>query len=65
MNTIIRDRFMDAIKKNQTLDQVKAANLVRDFEGRYGAAQGFWTTNTFVETVYNSLKTPPAQQTAR
>jgi cyclase len=56
MNTIIRDRFADAIKKGQTLDQIKAANLVRDYEGRYGAKEGFWTTNSFVEAVYNSLK---------
>jgi glyoxylase-like metal-dependent hydrolase (beta-lactamase superfamily II) len=64
MNTIIRDRFQDAIKKGQTLEQVKAANLVRDYEGRWGAKEGFWTTNSFVEAVYNSLKTPPAR-TAR
>jgi len=56
MNTIIRDRFADAIKKGQTLEQVKAANLVRDYEGRYGAKEGFWTTTGFVEAVYNSLK---------
>ena len=61
MNTIIRDRFADAIKKGQTLEQVKAANLVRDYL-RYGANEGFWTTNSFVEAVYNSLKpaAPPA-----
>lgn len=65
MNTIIRDRFQDAIKKGQTLEQVKAANLVRDYEGRYGATSGFWTTNQFVEAVYNSLKTPPAKTSQR
>ncbi len=64
MNTIIRDRFQDAIKKGQTLEQVKAANLVSDYEGRWGAKEGFWTTNGFVEAVYNSLKTPAAR-TAR
>jgi hypothetical protein len=65
MNTIIRDRFQDAIKKGQTLDQVKAARLVRDYEGRYGAADGFWTTTNFIEAAYNSLKTPPAAAPAR
>jgi cyclase len=65
MNTIIRDRFQDAIKRGLTLDQVKAENLVRDYEGRYGAAQGFWTTNSFVEAVYNNLKTPAPARTAR
>jgi cyclase len=55
MNTIIRDRFLDAIKKGMTLEQVKAARLVRDYEGRYGASSGFWTTDTFVDAVYRSL----------
>jgi glyoxylase-like metal-dependent hydrolase (beta-lactamase superfamily II) len=55
MMTIIRDRFQDAIARGLTLDQVKAARLVRDYEGRYGATQGFWTTNAFVEAAYRSL----------
>jgi glyoxylase-like metal-dependent hydrolase (beta-lactamase superfamily II) len=59
--TIIRDRIQDAIKKKMTLEQVKAARLVRDYEGRYGATQGFWTTDAFVEAVYKSLTTPPAK----
>jgi cyclase len=58
MNTIIRDRFLDAIKKGMTLEQVKAARLVRDYEGRYGASSGFWTTDNFVEAVYRSLSEP-------
>jgi glyoxylase-like metal-dependent hydrolase (beta-lactamase superfamily II) len=40
MATIIRDRFADAAKRKQTLAQVKTARLVRDYEGRYGAARG-------------------------
>ena len=59
MVTIIRDRFEDAVKKGMTLEQVKAARLVRDYEGRYGATQGFWTTDAFVEAAYKSLSTPP------
>ncbi len=58
--TIIRDRFKDAISKKMTLEQVKAARLVRDYEGRYGATQGFWTTDAFVEAAYKSLSTPAA-----
>ena len=61
MNTIIRDRFKDAIAKGMTLEQVKAARLVRDYEGRYGASSGFWTTDNFVEAVYRSLAQPPAR----
>ncbi len=55
MNTIISDRVKDAIAKGMTLEQVKAARLVRDYEGRYGASTGFWTTDNFVEAVYRSL----------
>jgi glyoxylase-like metal-dependent hydrolase (beta-lactamase superfamily II) len=58
MVTIIRDRLQDAIKKGMTLEQVKAARLVRDYEGRYGAATGFWTTDAFVEAAYRSLSQP-------
>ena len=68
MVTIIRDRFQDAIKKGMTLDQVKAARLVRDYEGRYGATQGFWTTDAFIEAAYRSLsgaKPAAARQSAR
>ena len=60
MSTIIRDRFADAVKKKQTLPQAKAARLVRDYEGRYGATQGFWTTDAFVEAVYKTIAGPVA-----
>jgi cyclase len=61
MVTIIRDRFQDAIKKGMTLEQVKAAGLVKDYEGRWGATTGFWTTNAFVEAAYKSLSQPAAK----
>ena len=63
MTTILRDRFQEAVKKGMTLDQVKAARLVRDYEGRYGASQGFWTTDAFIEAAYRSLA--PAKPAAR
>jgi glyoxylase-like metal-dependent hydrolase (beta-lactamase superfamily II) len=63
--TIIRDRLNDAIKKKMTLEQVKAARLVRDYEGRYGATQGFWTTDAFLEAAYKSLTAPAAETTSR
>jgi cyclase len=55
MLTIIRDRFQDAIKKGQTLEQVKTARLTRDYDGRYGATSGPWTTDMFVDAVYKTL----------
>src|SRR2546425_7632201 len=60
MVTVIRDRFQDSIKKRMTLEQVKAAKLARDYEGRYGATSGFWTTDAFVDAAYKSLVAPPA-----
>ena len=56
MMTIIHDRVKNAIVKGMTLEQVKAAGLVRDYEGRYGAARGTATADAFVETAYRSLK---------
>ena len=44
MNTILRDRFQDAIGRGMTLAQINAARLVSEYEGRYGASTGFWTT---------------------
>jgi cyclase len=56
MVTIVRDRVRAAIAKGQTLDQVKAARPTLDWEPRYGAASGPWTTAQFIEAVYRSLK---------
>jgi glyoxylase-like metal-dependent hydrolase (beta-lactamase superfamily II) len=56
MMTIIRDRIKNAIDKGMTLEQVKAARLVRDYEGRYGAERGAATADALVETAYRSLK---------
>jgi glyoxylase-like metal-dependent hydrolase (beta-lactamase superfamily II) len=55
MVTIVRDRIQDMLKRDMTLDQVKAARPTRDYDPRYGATSGFWTTDAFVEAVYRSL----------
>jgi glyoxylase-like metal-dependent hydrolase (beta-lactamase superfamily II) len=55
MLTIIRDRIQDMIRKGMTLEQVKAARPTRDYDPRYGATTGSWTTDMFVEAVYRSL----------
>src|SRR5687768_4272387 len=55
MVTIIRDRVQAMIDKGMTLDQVKAAPPTADYEPRYGATSGAWTTEMFVEAVYVSL----------
>ena len=56
MLVMIRDRIQSMIKSGMTLDQVKAAKPTLDFDRRYGADTGSWTTNMFIEAVYQSLK---------
>jgi glyoxylase-like metal-dependent hydrolase (beta-lactamase superfamily II) len=55
MLTMIRDRVRDLVGKGMTLEQVKAARPTMDFDGRYGATTGPWTTDMFVEAAYASL----------
>jgi hypothetical protein len=44
------------IAAGATLEQVRAARVTADFDDRYGATSGPWTTDMFVESVYLSLK---------
>jgi glyoxylase-like metal-dependent hydrolase (beta-lactamase superfamily II) len=55
MVTIIRDRIADMKKKGMTLGQVQASKPTRDYDPRWGAVTGPWTTDMFVEAVYQSL----------
>ena len=56
MIAIIRDRVQAMINQGATVEQVKGARLTADFDSRYGAVTGPWTTDMFVEAVYTSLK---------
>jgi len=56
MVTIVRDRVQAMVKKGLNLDQIKAARPTLDFETRYGAATGSWTTAMFVEAVYRGVR---------
>jgi glyoxylase-like metal-dependent hydrolase (beta-lactamase superfamily II) len=56
MVTIVRDRVQDMIKKNMTLEQVKAAKPTRDYDPLYSTPGAFVTGDAFVEAVYRSLK---------
>ena len=55
MLTIIRDRIAAMVKQGMTLAQVQAAQPTRDYDGRYGATSGFWTTEQFVAAAYRNL----------
>jgi cyclase len=68
MVTIIRDRVQDGVKRGQTLDQVKAGKPTLDYDARWGATSGPWTTDMFLEAVYKDLKAataPPAAAAAK
>ena len=55
MVTIIRDRVQAMVEKSMTLEQVKAAHPTSDYEPRYGASSGPWTTDMFVAAAYTTL----------
>jgi len=53
--TIVRDRVQDLIEQGRTLAEVKAANPTLGYRSQYGTDSGPWTTDMFVEVVYNEL----------
>jgi len=55
MIAIVRDRVRTMSDAGATLDQVKAARVTADYDPRYGAASGPWTTSMFVEAVYRDV----------
>jgi cyclase len=68
MVTIIRDRVQAMVEKGMTLEQVKAAKPTADYDPRYGATSGRWTTDMFIEAVYVTLgggKAAPKRTTGR
>jgi len=61
MLVVIRDRVKAMMDKGATLDQIKAAHLTVEYDPRYGATSGPWTTDMFVEAIYTSLKNGPVK----
>ena len=56
MVVIVSERIADLVKKGMTLAQVTAARPTLDYDARYGADTGAWTTGMFVEAIYNEMK---------
>jgi cyclase len=56
MVTIIRDRIKSMVDMGLSLPQVQAAKPTADYDGRYGATTGLWTTEQFVAAAYESLQ---------
>jgi glyoxylase-like metal-dependent hydrolase (beta-lactamase superfamily II) len=52
MVTIMRDRVRNAVKKGMTLQQIKAAKITRDYDGRFGKTA--YTPDMFIEAVFKS-----------
>ena len=63
--TIVRDRIQAMAKKGMTLEQVRAARPTLDFDPRYGADSGFWTTAQFIEAVYRDVSGAAANPAGR
>jgi glyoxylase-like metal-dependent hydrolase (beta-lactamase superfamily II) len=61
MVTIIRDRLKDAIDRGLTLEQVKAARLLLDYEDRYGTDPS-WSGTAFLEAAYAGMRTAPFER---
>jgi glyoxylase-like metal-dependent hydrolase (beta-lactamase superfamily II) len=53
--TVVRDRIQDLLDQKRTVAQVKAANPTLGYRSQYGTDSGPWTTDMFVETIYNEL----------
>ncbi len=65
MLVIVRDRVQDLIRGGASIAQVQAARVTADYDTRFGATSGPWTTPMFVEAIYTSLKKPPATSGAK
>ena len=55
MATIVRDRVRDMAASGFTLAQVRDARPSLEYDGLYGATTGPWTTDMFLEAVYNEV----------
>jgi glyoxylase-like metal-dependent hydrolase (beta-lactamase superfamily II) len=55
MVAIVRDRVQDMLDRGLSLRAVQAARPTYDWDARYGAESGAWTTDDFVAAVYSSL----------
>jgi hypothetical protein len=55
MLVIVRDRIRALKAAGATLQQVAATRPTADYDTRYGATTGAWTTTAFVEAVYRTV----------
>jgi cyclase len=55
MLVIVRDRIRTMKSAGATLAQVIASRPTADYDTRYGAVTGSWTTDMFVEAIYRTV----------
>ena len=55
MLTIIRDRIRYQVEQGASLREVLDARPTLDYDGRYGADSGFWTTEQFITAIYEEM----------
>ena len=60
MTVIVRDRVKAMKDGGATLAQIQAARVTADYDTRYGANTGPWTTAMFVQAIYDTLGVQPA-----
>ena len=61
MVTIIRDRTQDMVNRGMTIAQVQAARPTMEYDGLYGSAPG-WSSTQFVEAVFRGLRPERSSQ---
>ena len=54
MVVIIRDRIRTMIKKDMTLEQIKAAKPTLDYDTEYVSSNSFGKADQFIEAVYKA-----------
>ena len=55
---IVRNRMVNLVSMKRSLEQVKAARPLIDYEGRYGVPE--WTASMFIDALYAELSRPAA-----
>lgn len=58
MLAIIRDRVRDLAAKGMSVQEVKAAGALLEYDGLYGSTTGPWTTDMFLAAVYKEVSAP-------
>lgn len=55
MLVIVRDRIRHAVDEGKSLAQIKAMRPTLDYDARWGATAGGWTTDRFIDAVHAEM----------